>query len=219
MSEVLAYNEEMMPPWWARFLMRPVGWVFLGLQGLASLWILWEARLPENVDAIVLGLLCVVAFGVCWIVRLLLRVILWKVYHKPWREFWRGLWWFGAAILGAGILLLLGELNVPERIAFRASELAMQREAEVILAVEKAKAVPAAAEVVYPGKPLGAYEIIEIRYLPRQEAVVFFIRGAGFLSREGWAYVKKPVGATRINEGEVWISPVGKDWHRARITF
>ena len=73
---VLSYSKKIVPPWWARQLLKPIGWPNT-LLGLLLLWLVWEARIPDSsIDSFIGALLIFIPFGLVWLLRLVLRIIL-----------------------------------------------------------------------------------------------------------------------------------------------
>ena len=213
---VLSYSSQVVPPGWARWLMRPIGWPFFTGMGLAALWMLWAFRLPEHYAVSRLGILMVALVPVIWFLRLVLRLVLFRVYRRPWRDFFSTLWRFGIPVGVAVLVYACLFYKVPEVWAWRLSEPSFRRYALKIRGAETAKTSPARTAFLYPGTWIGLYPCFQIEYWPRDHAVGFFISGCG---DHGFAYCPggPPSWPTWKGMREARFIPLEGDWYRMEL--
>jgi hypothetical protein len=220
---VLSYSHEVVPPWWARVLLRPIGWPYFLLLGIACLWLFWAFRIPAPFEAELITIFFVIPFfGILWLLRIVLRLVLWRIYRRPWGLFPVGLWRFGVP-LGVGLfMVLILYLRVPQGIAWRLSESALRRHAQAILAAEAARVPPATDPVQLPPKRVGLYEMSNIIYFPALHGVQYYIAGSGFLDHYGFAYVPAGLPSTATNPATMDSSrylPMEGDWYSFEDVF
>jgi hypothetical protein len=211
---VLSYASEVVPPGWARWLMRPVGWPYFSLFALACLWLLWEFRIPDPFPATMFYIVGASFFGMLLLLRLLLRAVLWRVYRRPRQAFLAGLWRFGVPVgVGLAVWLFL-YLQLPQKAAWLLSEPALRRHAQGLIATEAARVPPATAPTKLPPQWVGLYPMSDITYFPDVRGVRYFVAGAGFLDRQGFAYLPAGLAPGSVLAGGTIITPKEGDWYR-----
>jgi hypothetical protein len=142
-----------------------------------------------------LFVLSLIGLGGIGFLRMLIRAVLWKIYHHPFRQFWPGLMRLGiAAAMFIGLYLLV-DFEVPSYVAFRYCEPSMRRAAELIIARETARG--STDYVKLPGQSFALYRAFETGYDPKNQVVYFYIEGSGFglFDKFGWAYSRTQPGA------------------------
>ncbi len=214
---VLDYSSLVVPPRWARWLLNPIGWPYFSLMVIACAGVLWECRVPEPFGAWIVAVVLVApSFGILLLLRLVLRLILWRIYRRPWRAFVEGLWRFGVPV-GVGLILWgLLYLKVPEKVAWRISEPALRRHAQRLITTEAARVPPATAPAVFPHQWVGLYPMYDITYFPDVRGVRYFIAGSGFLDQQGFAYLPGGAPAVTASVRAAHYAPFDGDWYRVR---
>ena len=131
-----------LPPFWARWLMRPLGWPFFSAMALTCLYIIWLERLPGSLIVLFEMIGALVAFGAAWLFRLVTRGILWRTYQRPMDQYRRGSrrFWLAAAVPAVMAIVLLAK--IPMYAAFYVSAPALRQAAEDILAKEASAPSP-----------------------------------------------------------------------------
>jgi hypothetical protein len=182
---VLSYSSQVLPPRWARLLMRPLGWPFFTLLTLAALYILWQFRVPfANRGPRTISFAIAALFGSLWLLRLILPFVLRRIYRVPQSEFRPRLWRYAIPLITALTLILLIQYDVPATLAWRLSEPALRRHAQAIFAAEAAKHPPALGVVYYPDQWVGLYRLERVTYYSSPNTLIFDIPAAD----EGFAY-------------------------------
>jgi hypothetical protein len=216
---VLSYASKVVPPWWARVLLRPLGWPYFSLLTLGCLWILWAFRLPAPFPNVWIPLFAVIpSLGLLLLLRIVLQLVLWRIYRRPWLAFWAGIWRFGIPV-GVGMVVWLAvSLHVPQAVAWRVSEPAMRRHAQRIIATEAARVPPSTEPVECPPQWVGLYRMSEVVYFPDVRGVRYFVAGAGFMDRQGFAFLPggpPPPAIGPANVVSALYTPMEGDWYSA----
>jgi hypothetical protein len=209
---VLAYSSEVALPGWTRRLMRPLGWVyFAALAGVAG-WVMWVYRLPAPLRSEYMTL-AIAAVAVVGMVRLLLQMLLLRIYGQPWAGFWRGLWRYGVPVVVAGTLAALIWGHVPERVAWRLSEPALRRYVQGIIAAETVTTRPFRV-AGHPSVWIGAYQLESVEHYPGP-LVVFLVD-----DKDGFVYCADGTVLTPrypIMAQGVSYTPMEGNWYRVKV--
>jgi hypothetical protein len=212
---VLSYASEVAPPRWVRWLLNPIGWPYFSLLALACLWVLWQFRIPEPFVARMVCVFRVIPFlVVLLLLRLVLRLVLWRVYRRPWRAFLAGFWRFGVPVVVGLVVGLFLYLHLPQKAAWLISEPALRRHAQGLIAAEAVRVPPATVPTRLPPQWVGLYPMSDITYFPDVHGVRYFVAGAGFLDRQGFAYLPAGLTPGSVLAGWEIITPKEGDWYR-----
>jgi hypothetical protein len=213
---VLSYSSHVVPPRWACWLMRPIGWPYFTLAGLTAFWIFWQFRLPKPHPISRAALFIVLFVAAIWFLRLGLRLVLFRIYRRPWRELRVTLWRYEIPVLVAALVYACLHYDLPEAWAWRLSEPALRSHAQEIIAAESAGVASAKTTVPYPAQWVGLYKFERVQYWADGHVVAFFISG---YDGSGFAYC--PGG---LPAGPLWrgmrmldITPLGGDWYRVEL--
>ena len=220
---VLSYSSQVVPPGWARWLMRPIGWPFFAVMSVTALWILWRFRipspaLPANTFIPFIGF--IIALGVVWFLRLVLALVLCGIYRTPWKGFRTRLWRSGIPPVVALSLVVSIRYHVLEVLAWELSESAMHHRAESVIAAERAKMPPPLGPVlVYREVWVGLYKCDRVLYYPDVGVgvVVFGVQGS---LKDGFAYCPggtPPTPRMPFGMRTMRYTPLGGAWYRVEF--
>ncbi|MCL2641488.1 MAG: hypothetical protein FWD53_11625 [Phycisphaerales bacterium] len=211
---ILEYDSTPLPPRWARWLIRPIGWPLYTASILLALWILWAARLPDNLDVFLIIVFLGGPLAVLYFLRLILSLLLRRIYKNalPPPDRSRNVRRFTLILIVPFVTAMLLILGIPFRLALTISAPALEREALDILAD------PTSFLGGYPPTPIyfGLFLVRAITYSPDLHVVEFeFDQFTFLLDRFGVAY--SPHDLPRSHpEQSLEYRPLYGPWYRFR---
>ncbi len=214
-APILPYSQSTTPPRFARFLLRTLGWPFFTAQIFLTLLLLWLARIPGSLDPLFYGVFLGGPLLLLWILRLLLRTVLWRIYKPTDSHFLRGLIPFALAFIAPILLTILLVCDAPFRLAFLYSQSALEREALAAKSVAASASMP--TSIYLPSKKsVGLFTASTITYDPSLDVVKFTFQDAGFLDAQGVAYSTRSLPRHIDNESYI---PFQGPWYHYLQSF